>query len=115
MKGAVVMKAPTEEHQRKFNKRYPLLYNFSLHIQGQLSILRNLPVVTVVLDPIVARNTHPHQKEGKYFLVATSAKLEYFPQVLNSCMNASWASENTVDKAAFWPTKCALYRNNLLC
>ncbi|KAH9853466.1 SNF2 family N-terminal domain-containing protein [Lenzites betulinus] len=47
--GAVVMKAPSKEHQTKFNKK-------------------NLPVVPVVIDPVVARHLRPHQKEGVQFL-----------------------------------------------
>ncbi|KAF8813639.1 hypothetical protein BYT27DRAFT_7334698 [Phlegmacium glaucopus] len=46
---AVVMKSPTKEHMRKFNKR-------------------NLPVVPVILDPILSRKMRPHQKEGLMFL-----------------------------------------------
>ncbi|KLO18384.1 hypothetical protein SCHPADRAFT_899782 [Schizopora paradoxa] len=47
--GAVVMKAPTEEHQKKFNIKFR-------------------PVVPVVIDPILARHLRPHQKEGVKFL-----------------------------------------------
>ncbi|KAF9467257.1 SNF2 family N-terminal domain-containing protein [Collybia nuda] len=47
--GAVVMKAPTKEHMKKFNKK-------------------NLPVVPVVLDPVLARRMRPHQTEGVKFL-----------------------------------------------
>ncbi|KAI0638193.1 P-loop containing nucleoside triphosphate hydrolase protein [Trametes polyzona] len=47
--GAVVMKAPSKEHQAKFNKK-------------------NLPVVPVVIDPVIARHLRPHQKEGVQFL-----------------------------------------------
>ncbi|RPD67158.1 hypothetical protein L226DRAFT_549783 [Lentinus tigrinus ALCF2SS1-7] len=47
--GAVVMKAPTKEHQTKNNKK-------------------NLPVVPVVIDPVLARHLRPHQKEGVRFL-----------------------------------------------
>ncbi|KAF8441415.1 P-loop containing nucleoside triphosphate hydrolase protein [Boletus edulis BED1] len=47
--GAVVMKAPTEEHAEKFNKK-------------------GLPIVPVVLDPIVAKHLRPHQIEGLCFL-----------------------------------------------
>ncbi|GLB37249.1 putative SNF2 family N-terminal domain containing protein [Lyophyllum shimeji] len=46
---AVVMKAPTKEHIKKFNKR-------------------NLPVVPVVLDPVLARRMRPHQIEGVKFM-----------------------------------------------
>ncbi|KAI0677546.1 SNF2 family N-terminal domain-containing protein [Trametes maxima] len=46
---AVVMKAPSKEHQAKFNKK-------------------NLPVVPVVVDPVIARHLRPHQKEGVQFL-----------------------------------------------
>ncbi|KAI0375644.1 hypothetical protein BV20DRAFT_959644 [Pilatotrama ljubarskyi] len=47
--GAVVMKAPSKEHQAKFNKK-------------------NLPVVPVVVDPVISRHLRPHQKEGVQFL-----------------------------------------------
>ncbi|KZT04627.1 uncharacterized protein LAESUDRAFT_727800 [Laetiporus sulphureus 93-53] len=47
--GAVVMKAPTKEHIAKHNRR-------------------NLPVVDVVIDPIVARRARPHQIEGVKFM-----------------------------------------------
>ncbi|KAI0832427.1 P-loop containing nucleoside triphosphate hydrolase protein [Trametes gibbosa] len=47
--GAVVMKAPSKEHERKFNKK-------------------NLPVVPVVIDPVISRHLRPHQKEGVQFL-----------------------------------------------
>ncbi|TBU32764.1 P-loop containing nucleoside triphosphate hydrolase protein [Dichomitus squalens] len=47
--GAVVMKAPSKEHQAKFNKK-------------------KLPVVPVVVDPILARHLRPHQKEGKLII-----------------------------------------------
>ncbi|KAI1786543.1 P-loop containing nucleoside triphosphate hydrolase protein [Ganoderma leucocontextum] len=46
---AVVMKAPSKEHQAKFNKK-------------------NFPVVPVVVDPVLARHLRPHQKEGIQFL-----------------------------------------------
>ncbi|KAH9998501.1 P-loop containing nucleoside triphosphate hydrolase protein [Russula compacta] len=47
--GAVVMKAPTEEHSNRFNKK-------------------SLPVVPVVIDPILARRLRPHQVEGVKFM-----------------------------------------------
>ncbi|KAJ7124910.1 SNF2 family N-terminal domain-containing protein [Mycena epipterygia] len=47
--GAVVMKAPTKEHIKRFNKK-------------------GLPVVAVVLDPILAPRMRPHQIEGVKFL-----------------------------------------------
>ncbi|CCM04369.1 uncharacterized protein FIBRA_06542 [Fibroporia radiculosa] len=47
--GAVVMKAPSKEHAAKHNKK-------------------NLPVVDVVVDPILARHLRPHQVEGVKFL-----------------------------------------------
>ncbi|KAG6862304.1 hypothetical protein C0995_016002 [Termitomyces sp. Mi166 len=46
---AVVMKAPTKEHIKRFNKK-------------------NLPVVPVVLDPILSRRMRPHQCEGVKFM-----------------------------------------------
>ncbi|KAF9484481.1 hypothetical protein BDN70DRAFT_872506 [Pholiota conissans] len=46
---ALVMKAPTNEHVKKFNRR-------------------NLAVVPVVIDPILSRKMRPHQKEGVSFL-----------------------------------------------
>ncbi|KAL6308182.1 SNF2 family N-terminal domain-containing protein [Sparassis latifolia] len=47
--GAVVMKAPTKEHVAKYNRK-------------------NLPVVAVVIDPVLARHLRPHQVEGVKFL-----------------------------------------------
>ncbi|KAG1742218.1 P-loop containing nucleoside triphosphate hydrolase protein [Suillus lakei] len=47
--GAIVMKTTTPEHARKFNKK-------------------DLPVVAVVLDPVIARHLRPHQIEGVKFL-----------------------------------------------
>ncbi|KAI0660976.1 SNF2 family N-terminal domain-containing protein [Cubamyces menziesii] len=47
--GAVVMKMPSKEHQAKYNKK-------------------NLPVVPVVVDPVLARHLRPHQKEGVQFM-----------------------------------------------
>ncbi|KAH8119362.1 P-loop containing nucleoside triphosphate hydrolase protein [Phellopilus nigrolimitatus] len=47
--GAVVMKEPTKEHQKKFN-------------------LKNRPMVPVVIDPILTRHLRPHQKEGVKFM-----------------------------------------------
>ncbi|KAI0045277.1 hypothetical protein FA95DRAFT_1561280 [Auriscalpium vulgare] len=47
--GAIVMKAPTQEHINRFNKR-------------------GLPVVPVVIDPILARRLRPHQVEGVKFM-----------------------------------------------
>lgn len=47
--GAVVMKSPTKEHMKRYNKD-------------------NFPVVPVVLDPILARHLRPHQKEGVKFM-----------------------------------------------
>ncbi|KAA1474331.1 hypothetical protein DENSPDRAFT_840910 [Dentipellis sp. KUC8613] len=47
--GAVVMKAPTQEHMNRFNKK-------------------NLPVVPVVIDPVLARRLRPHQIEGVRFM-----------------------------------------------
>ncbi|KAF8070293.1 P-loop containing nucleoside triphosphate hydrolase protein [Lyophyllum atratum] len=46
---AVIMKAPTKEHMKKFNKK-------------------NLPVVPVVLDPVLSRRMRPHQIEGVKFM-----------------------------------------------
>ncbi|KAJ7675096.1 SNF2 family N-terminal domain-containing protein [Mycena rosella] len=47
--GAVVMKAPTKDHIKRFNKK-------------------NLPVVAVVLDPILSPRMRPHQIEGVKFM-----------------------------------------------
>ncbi|KAJ7209558.1 P-loop containing nucleoside triphosphate hydrolase protein [Mycena pura] len=47
--GAVVMKPPTKEHIKRFNKR-------------------DYPVVDVVLDPILACRMRPHQIEGVKFM-----------------------------------------------
>ncbi|KAJ7647498.1 SNF2 family N-terminal domain-containing protein [Roridomyces roridus] len=47
--GAVVMKYPTKEHIKRFNKK-------------------DLPVVAVVLDPILAPRLRPHQIEGVKFM-----------------------------------------------
>ncbi|KAF8160977.1 SNF2 family N-terminal domain-containing protein [Crassisporium funariophilum] len=46
---ALVMKGPNKEHIKRFNKR-------------------NLPIVSVVVDPILSRKMRPHQKEGVKFL-----------------------------------------------
>ncbi|KAF9045835.1 hypothetical protein BDZ89DRAFT_1155511 [Hymenopellis radicata] len=48
-KGAIVMKAPTEEHIKKWNRK-------------------NRPVVPVVLDPVIAQKLRPHQVEGVKFM-----------------------------------------------
>ncbi|KAJ7502774.1 SNF2 family N-terminal domain-containing protein [Mycena galericulata] len=47
--GAVIMKAPTKEHIKRFNKK-------------------DLPVVAVVLDPILAPQMRAHQIEGVKFM-----------------------------------------------
>ncbi|KAH9961299.1 P-loop containing nucleoside triphosphate hydrolase protein [Russula dissimulans] len=47
--GAVVMKAPTEEHSNRFNKK-------------------SIPIIPVVIDPILARRLRPHQVEGVKFM-----------------------------------------------
>ncbi|KAJ7039247.1 SNF2 family N-terminal domain-containing protein [Mycena alexandri] len=49
VEGAVVMKAPTKEHIRRFNKK-------------------ELPIVAVVLDPILAPRMRAHQIEGVKFM-----------------------------------------------
>ncbi|KAK0567835.1 helicase [Tilletia horrida] len=46
---ALVMPRPSAEHQKLFNKK-------------------NLPVVDVVIDPILAKQLRPHQREGVKFL-----------------------------------------------
>ncbi|CAA7259250.1 unnamed protein product [Cyclocybe aegerita] len=46
---ALVMKSPTKEHMKRFNKR-------------------NLAVVSVVVDPLLSRKMRPHQREGVRFL-----------------------------------------------
>ena len=60
---SVVMKRPTKEHIKRYNKRYVniLVQSWSVII---FLLSRNLPVVDVVLDPILARKMRPHQKEG---------------------------------------------------
>ncbi|KAL1696209.1 SNF2 family N-terminal domain-containing protein [Schizophyllum commune] len=47
--GAIVMKAPTKDHIKKFNKK-------------------GLPFVPVVIDPVLGRRLRPHQVEGVKFL-----------------------------------------------
>ncbi|KAI0036857.1 P-loop containing nucleoside triphosphate hydrolase protein [Vararia minispora EC-137] len=47
--GAIVLKEPDEAHRAKFNKK-------------------NLPVIPVVIDPLLARRLRPHQIEGVRFL-----------------------------------------------
>ncbi|KAF8518738.1 SNF2 family N-terminal domain-containing protein [Gautieria morchelliformis] len=47
--GAVVMKAPSKNHEAKHNKK-------------------NLPVIPVVIDPILSRFLRPHQIDGVKFL-----------------------------------------------
>ncbi|KAF9047302.1 SNF2 family N-terminal domain-containing protein [Panaeolus papilionaceus] len=46
---ALVMKAPTKEHMKKYNRK-------------------NLAVVPVVVDPILTRKLRPHQREGVAFM-----------------------------------------------
>ncbi|PPQ99726.1 hypothetical protein CVT24_009709 [Panaeolus cyanescens] len=46
---ALVMKAPTKEHMKKYNRK-------------------NLAVVPVVVDPILSRKLRPHQREGVAFM-----------------------------------------------
>jgi DNA repair and recombination protein RAD54B len=62
------MKAPTKDHIRKFNKKYvePLF----LRMYVLIIFFRELPIVPVVIDPILARKLRPHQVEGELqFLV----------------------------------------------
>ncbi|KAF8170206.1 SNF2 family N-terminal domain-containing protein [Mycena galopus ATCC 62051] len=47
--GAIVMKAPTKDHIKRFNKK-------------------DLPIVPVVLDPIIASRLRAHQVEGVKFM-----------------------------------------------
>ncbi|KAJ6497887.1 SNF2 family N-terminal domain-containing protein [Mycena sanguinolenta] len=47
--GAIVMKAPTKDHIKRFNKK-------------------DLPIVSVVLDPIIASRLRAHQIEGVKFM-----------------------------------------------
>ncbi|KAJ1305825.1 hypothetical protein OPQ81_010552 [Rhizoctonia solani] len=47
--GALVLTAPNEAHQKKYN-------------------IKNLPVVPVVVDPILAKFLRPHQREGIQFM-----------------------------------------------
>ncbi|KAH7108135.1 P-loop containing nucleoside triphosphate hydrolase protein [Auriculariales sp. MPI-PUGE-AT-0066] len=47
--GAIIMRAPSKEHQQVHNKR-------------------NNPIVSVVIDPYLARHLRPHQVEGVKFM-----------------------------------------------
>ena len=67
--GAVVMKEPGEEYHKKHNKRY--VSNPLATHPDELSfgdIYRHQPVVSVVIDPILARKLRPHQVEGVKFM-----------------------------------------------
>jgi len=56
------MKEPTKEHMKRFNKKYT--YSF-ISLWFLIKFDRNLPVVPVVVDPILASKMRPHQREGK--------------------------------------------------
>ncbi len=67
------MKAPTKEHKSLFNKKYV----YPNHTPSLFNIVppRNLPVVPVVLDPILARHLRPHQVEGRLRVLSESQSL----------------------------------------
>jgi DNA repair and recombination protein RAD54B len=56
------MKAPTEEHSNRFNKKYATPQSAVSEYSYEIS--RTLPIVPVVIDPILARRLRPHQIEG---------------------------------------------------
>jgi DNA repair and recombination protein RAD54B len=58
------MKSPSKEHERKFNKKYAIFFMIFEATVLSFASSRNLPIVPVVIDPIVARYLRPHQKEG---------------------------------------------------
>lgn len=61
---AVVMKAPTKEHIKRFNKKYAP--DSTKRYSSSHACLRNLDIVPVVLDPVLSRRMRPHQTEGKF-------------------------------------------------
>jgi DNA repair and recombination protein RAD54B len=63
--GAVVMKAPTEEHLNRFNKKYVTPPSAAFERSYGTGFPRSLPTVPVVIDPILARRLRPHQVEGQ--------------------------------------------------
>lgn len=85
--GAVVMKAPTKDHQAKYNKKWGFLLIAQIHV---LTWCRNLPVVPVVIDPVIVRHLRPHQKEGELSIYSfiRGASVEAASQVSNFCMSA---------------------------
>ncbi|KAH9994001.1 P-loop containing nucleoside triphosphate hydrolase protein [Russula vinacea] len=85
--GAVVMKAPTEEHLNRFNKK-------------------SLPTVPVVIDPILARRLRPHQVEGIKFMydcVMGLRKHEGQGCILADEMSASYSHSAFLILTAFNP------------
>ena len=59
------MKAPSKEHQAKYNKKSVFKRNAMMPADNETS-LRSLPVVPVVVDPVLSRHLRPHQKEGTH-------------------------------------------------
>ena len=57
------MKAPTEEHSNRFNKKCATPQSTALEYPSHENS-RSLPIVPVVIDPILARRLRPHQIEG---------------------------------------------------
>lgn len=65
---AVVMKPPDATHIVKYNKKSVKLQHFSWFCTDHRISCRNAPVVSVVIDPILARKLRPHQTEGVKFM-----------------------------------------------
>ncbi len=80
------MKAPTEEHIKKWNRK-------------------NRPVVPVVLDPVVAQKLRPHQVEGNFCPMRAFHDLT-IEKVSSSCTSLSWGCENMKARAVSLPMRC---------
>lgn len=74
--GAIVMKRPSEEHQRKYNRK-------------------GYPLVDVVINPILSETLRPHQVEGVKFLYE---KVTGISEVSNDSKGAILADEMGLGK-----------------
>ena len=68
------MKAPTEEHSKRFNKKRAAPQSVTFEYPSH-EISRSLPIVPVVIDPILACRLRPHQIEGRLIFVPRDDQL----------------------------------------